>query len=157
MFCPQCGTWNRAASAACSRGGDTLPELDRTPFERPDEELSRLRRATGNRYRVLKRLGGGGMADVYVAEQVQLSRNVVIKVLHPHLARDEEVAERFRREAEAAAKLVHPHICGILDYGATEDVVFTVMPYLEGGSLADLIQKNRVVEPARAASVAAAA
>jgi serine/threonine-protein kinase len=139
----------------CSRCGDALPELDRTPFERPDEELSRLRRATGNRYRVLKRLGGGGMADVYVAEQAQLSRRVVIKVLHPHLARDEEVGERFRREAEAAAKLVHPHICGIFDYGATEDVVFIVMPYLEGGSLADLIQKNRVVEPARAASVAA--
>jgi len=95
------------------------------------------------------------MADVYVAEQAQLSRRVVVKVLHPHLARDTEVAERFRREAEAAAKLVHPHICAILDYGATEDVVFTVMPYLEGGSLADLIQKHRSVDPVRAAAVAA--
>jgi hypothetical protein len=65
------------------------------------------------------------MAEVYVAEQVQLARRVVIKVLHPHLGRDAEVAERFRREAEAAAKLVHPHICAILDYGATQDVVFT--------------------------------
>ncbi len=155
MFCPQCGTWNRASSAICTRCADPLPELERAPFERPDEELSRLRRATGNRYRVMRRLGGGGMADVYVAEQAQLGRNVVIKVLHPHLARDEEVAERFRREAEAAAKLVHPHICAILDYGATEDVVFTVMPYFEGGSLADLIQKNRGVDPARTASVAA--
>jgi len=131
-----------------------LPALERAPFERPDEEISRLRRATGNRYRVLSRLGGGGMADVYVAEQAQLSRRVVIKVLHPHLARDPEVAERFRREAEAAAKLVHPHICAIHDYGATQDVVFTVMPYLEGGSLADAIQKNRFVDPARAAAVA---
>jgi serine/threonine-protein kinase len=131
-----------------------LPELERAPFERPDEELTRLRRATGNRYRVLRRLGGGGMADVYVAEQSQLARNVVVKVLHPHLARDVEVAERFRREAEAAAKLVHPHICGILDYGSTHDVVFTVMPYFEGGSLADLIQKTRYVDPIRAATVA---
>src|SRR5581483_11758183 len=57
--------------------------------------------------------------------------------------------------AEAAAKLVHPHICGILDYGATDDVVFTVMPYLEGGSLADLIQKHRTVDAMRTASVAA--
>ena len=129
--------------------------LDRAPFERPDDEITRLRRATGNRYRVFKRVGGGGMADVYIAEQAQLARPVVIKVLHPHLARDVEVAERFRREAEAAAKLVHPHVCQILDYGATEDVVFTVMPYLEGGSLADLIQQTRVVEPGRAASVAA--
>ena len=155
MFCPYCGTWNRASSAACARCTEVLPELDRAPFERPDEELTRLRRATGNRYRVLKRLGGGGMADVFVAEQVLLARRVVIKVLHPHLARDAEVAERFRREAEAAAKLVHPYVCQILDYGATEDVVFTVMPYLEGGSLADLIQQTRVVEPGRAASVAA--
>lgn len=95
------------------------------------------------------------MADVFVAEQVQLARQVVIKVLHPHLARDAEVSERFRREAEAAARLVHPHICAILDYGATDDVVFTVMPYLEGGSLADLIQKYRMVDAASAASVAA--
>ena len=154
MFCPQCGNWNRATSPVCQRCNDTLPELERTPFERPDEEITRLRRATGNRYRVIRRLGGGGMADVYVAEQVQLGRKCVIKVLHPHLARDAEVAERFRREAEAAAKLVHPHICSIHDYGATSDVVFTVMPYLQSGSLADLIQKQRFIEPARAATVA---
>src|SRR3954462_14896544 len=155
MFCPECGTWNRASAAACTRCEVGLPEVVSAPFERPDEEITRLRRATGNRYRVVRRLGGGGMADVYVAEQAQLLGNVVIKVLHPHLARDEEVAERFRREAEAAAKLVHPHICGILDYGATDDVVYTVMPYLEGGSLADAIQRTRNVEPPRAAAVAA--
>jgi serine/threonine protein kinase len=155
VFCPQCGTWNRAASAVCTRCEATLPELERAPFERPDDELTRLRRAAGNRYRVLRRLGGGGMADVYLAEQTQLTRNVVLKVLHPHLSRDIEVAERFRREAEAAAKLVHPHICAILDYGATESVVFTVMPYLAGGSLADMIQKTRTVDATRTAAVAA--
>ncbi len=155
MFCPQCGTWNRASLAACVRCAEILPQLARAPFECPDEDISRLRRATGNRYRVLRRIGGGGMADVYVAEQTQLSRPVVIKVLHAHLARDREVAERFRREAEAAAKLVHPHICGILDYGATNEVVYTVMPYLEGGSLADAIQKSRFVDAARVAAVGA--
>src|SRR3954463_10185078 len=125
MFCPTCGTWNRASSANCQRCGEVLPELERAAFDRPDEEITRLRRATGNRYRVLSRIGGGGMADVYVAEQVQLARRVVIKVLHPHLARDAEVAERFRREAEAAAKLVEPHIFSVFGYGATGDVVVT--------------------------------
>jgi serine/threonine-protein kinase len=95
------------------------------------------------------------MADVYVAEQAQLARRVVIKVLHPHLARDAEVAERFRREAEAAAQLVHPHICEILDYDATDDVIFTVMPFFEGGSLAELIQRNHGVDAGHAAGVAA--
>src|ERR1700744_5851710 len=95
------------------------------------------------------------MDDVFLAEHAQLNSNGGSKVLQPHLARDREVAERFRREAEAAAKLVHPHICGILDYGATEDVVYAVMPFFTGGSLADQIQKNRFVDGARAASVAA--
>src|SRR5690348_6649395 len=131
VFCPQCGTWNRASSAVCVRCTDPLPELARPAFEQPAEEITRLRRATGNRYRVLHRLGGGGMAEVYVAEQVQLARRVVLKVLHPHLGRDAEVAERFRREAEAAAKLVHPNICAIFDYGASGDVVYTVMPLFE--------------------------
>ena len=155
MFCPQCGTWNRASAASCVRCLDTLPALERPTFERPDEEITRLRRATGNRYRILRRLGGGGMADVYLAEQVQLARQVVVKVLHPHLGRDPEVAERVRREAEAAAKLVHPHVCGILDYGASDDVVYTVMPFLEGGSLADQIQRQRNVSPARTAAIGA--
>jgi len=155
MFCPSCGNWNRATLAACGVCEQALPELQQEPFERPDDDITRLRRATGNRYRVRRRIGGGGMADVYDAEQSQLGRRVVIKVLHPHLARDPEIVERFKREAEAAAKLVHPHVCAILDYGATDDVVYIVMPYLEGGSLADAIQRGRTVEPVRAASVAA--
>jgi len=155
VFCPECGTWNRASAAACERCEQTLPNLDRAPFERPDDELTRLRRAAGARYRIMRRLGAGGMATVYVGEQAHLLRPVVIKVLHPHLAKDPEVAERFRREAEAASRLVHPHICPIFDYGATEDVVYAVMPYLEGGSLADQIQTHRYVPPARAAAVAA--
>ncbi len=153
MFCPDCGTWNRTSAVDCTRCGSVLPEVDAAPFEKPDEEISKLRRATGSRYRVLRRLGGGGMADVYFAEQALLARRVVIKVLHPHLAKDEEIAERFRREAESSAQLVHPHICPILDYGDVEQSVYTVMPYLEGGSLADLVQRQRIIETSFAASV----
>jgi serine/threonine protein kinase len=155
MFCPECGTWNRASAAACTRCEVGLPEVVSAPFERPDEEISKLRRATGNRYRVVRRLGGGGMADVYFAEQARLARRVVIKVLHAHLGKDPEIAERFRREAESAAQLCHPHICPILDYGEVDGVVYTVMPYLEGGSLADKVQKYGSVDPVLVAAAAA--
>ncbi|MDB4898422.1 MAG: putative serine/threonine protein kinase, partial [Gemmatimonadetes bacterium] len=109
----------------------------------------------GNRYRILGRLGGGGMATVFRAEQTPLDRQVVVKVLHAHLARDAEMTERFRREAEAAARLVHPYICPILDFGQSGDVVYIVMPFLSGGSLADMVQRDRAVSPPSTASAAA--
>ena|SRR5437867_9469497 len=155
MFCPECGTWNRASAAECTRCNGALPEVVSAPFEQPDEAITKLRRATGSRYRVLRRLGGGGMADVYFAEQALLARPVVIKVLHAHLGKDPEIAERFRREAESAAQLVHPHICAILDYGSVGDVVYTVMPYFDGGSLADQVQKQGSVDPLLVAAAAA--
>ena len=132
-----------------------LPDVVAAPFEQPDAEISKLRRATGSRYRVIRRLGGGGMADVYFAEQALLARRVVIKVLHAHLGKDPEIAERFRREAEAAAQLCHPHICPILDCGDIDGIVYTVMPYYEGGSLADKVQKHGNVDMPLVAAAAA--
>ncbi|MEP6729583.1 MAG: zinc-ribbon domain-containing protein, partial [bacterium] len=82
MFCPECGTWNRASAATCSRCGAGLPVVSGTPVEKPDDEITALRRATGSRYRIMRRLGGGGMATVYRAEQMPLGREVVVKVLH---------------------------------------------------------------------------
>ena len=155
MFCPDCGTWNRAHAAACSRCSASLPAVDGTPQEKPDEEITNLRRATGSRYRILRRLGGGGMATVYRAEQMPLGRDVVVKVLHAHLSRDPEMAERFRREAEAAAQLVHPFICPLLDFGQSAETVYIVMPYLGGGSLAERVQKDRAVAPTVVAAAAA--
>src|SRR3954465_4934142 len=122
-----------------------LPELSEGPRERPAEELSALRRLTGSRYRVIRRLGSGGMANVYYAEHQLLERPLVIKVLPPHFAGGGEMRERFRREAEAASQLVHPHICTIIDYAEAAEAVFIVMPYLAGGSLADVLVKDRTV------------
>ena len=121
------------------------------PAEKPDEEISVLRRATGSRYRVQRRLGGGGMASVYLATHGQLGRPVVLKVLHGHLARDAEMIERFKREARAASQLVHPHVVPIIDAGEGEGILYTVMPHLPGGSFAD-----RIVLGARPASEVAA-
>ncbi|MBW8768243.1 MAG: serine/threonine protein kinase [Gemmatimonadetes bacterium] len=155
MFCPECGTWNRALAASCSRCSSALPDVASTPTEKPDEEITALRKATGTRYRILKRVGSGGMATVFRAEQMPLQREVIVKVLHAHLARDSEMTERFRREAEAAARLVHPFICPVLDYGEMGETVYIVMPYLGGGSLADRVQRERTVAAAPAAAAAA--
>lgn len=154
MFCPECGTWNRASAARCSRCESGLPELPDAPSVQPDEEMTALRRATGGRYRIVRRLGSGGMAHVYYGEHVLLARPLAIKVLYTHLARDAEMRERFRREAEASSTLVHPHICSILDYGEVDGTVYLVMPYLAGGSLADVLVRDRTVPPVRAATVA---
>ena len=142
MFCPDCGTWNRSNAATCSRCQATLPEVNGSAAEKPDEEISHLRHTTGSRYRVLRKLGGGGMASVYLAEHAQLGKHVVLKVLHGHLSKDEEMIERFRREARAASQLVHPNIVPIIDAGAGEHVTYTVMPYLPGGSFAERIAQG---------------
>ena len=158
MFCPDCGTWNRSTAASCSRCNARLPELSE-PAEKPDEEVTLLRQTTGSRYRVLRRLGGGGMASVYLAEHAQLERQVVIKVLHSHLAKDPEMLERFRREARAASQLVHPNIVQLLDAGEAGSVMYTVMPYMPGGSFAERIAKGArpAVEVASVVAQAAAA
>ena len=139
MFCPDCGTWNRSSAATCARCTAKLPEVTAATPEKPDEEITQLRHATGSRFKVQRRLGGGGMASVYLAEHAQLGRQLVLKVLHGHLAKDPEMLERFRREARAASQLVHPNIVPIIDSGEAEGVLFTVMPYMAGGSLADRV------------------
>jgi len=152
VFCPECGTWNRNTAPRCTRCGGELPLLSNGSAEPPDPEITALRRLIGSRYKIVRRLGGGGMANVYYAEHQLLKRPVVVKMLHAHLAREAEMRERFRREAEAASQLVHPNICPILDYGASGEAVYLVLPYLSGGSLADQLTRERVVAPAASAS-----
>jgi eukaryotic-like serine/threonine-protein kinase len=92
-----------------------------------------------NRYRVIGRIGSGGMADVWCAEDTHLQRKVALKVLHHRFAQDQEFVERFRREAEAAAGLQHPNIVGVFDRGEVNGTYYIAMEYLEGRSLKELI------------------
>jgi serine/threonine protein kinase len=155
MFCPDCGTWNRARAVQCVRCETGLPELSSTPLEQPDGELSNLRKAAGGRYRIVRRMGSGGMAHVYYAMHATLDRPLVVKVLHQHLAKDAEMRERFRREAEASSQLYHPHICPILDFAELGDLVYLIMPYMAGGSLADILVRDKTVANVPAANIAA--
>ncbi len=92
-----------------------------------------------NRYRVEYLIGSGGMADVWLAEDLELPRRVALKVLHERYARDPEFIARFRREAESAAALTHVNIVSIYDRGQVGDTYYIAMAYLEGRTLRDLI------------------
>jgi serine/threonine-protein kinase len=106
------------------------------------------------RYELHRRLGRGGMAEVYLARDQMLDRAVAVKVLFPALATDPGFVERFRREAQSAAGLNHPNIVGVYDWGEANGTYFIVMEYVEGESLAELIQREGRLHPDRAAEVA---
>ncbi len=102
------------------------------------------------RYRVLYRLGVGGMADVYLAQDEQLDRQVAIKLLHRRFAEDPGFVERFRREAQAAASLQHPNVVSVFDRGAFDGTYYIAMEYLEGRTLKRLIRDDAPLELNRA-------
>ncbi len=100
------------------------------------------------RYRLLRRIGSGGMADVWLAEDSHLQRQVALKVLHRRFAQDREFVERFRREAEAAAGLSHPNIVAVYDRGDVDGTYYIAMQLLEGRSLKEMIDRGLAPEQA---------
>jgi beta-lactam-binding protein with PASTA domain/predicted Ser/Thr protein kinase len=99
-----------------------------------------------NRYRVLRRLGSGGMADVWLAEDTHLQRQVALKVLHRRFTQDQEFVTRFQREAEHAAGLQHPNIVAVFDRGSEAGVNYIAMRYVEGPTLKELIERGLTPE-----------
>jgi eukaryotic-like serine/threonine-protein kinase len=105
------------------------------------------------RYRVIERLGSGGMADVYCAEDQQLGRRVAVKLLHHRLAEDQQFVERFRREASSAAGLQHPSIVAIFDRGEWDGTYYIAMELIRGRTLKDVIRERGPAPPAAAVDV----
>jgi serine/threonine-protein kinase len=112
-------------------------------------------RVFSNRYEILRPIARGGMADVYLARDLQLDRPVALKVLFPELSADPNFVARFRREAQAAANLNHPNIVAIYDWGEEGSTYFIVMEYIEGRTLREVLRSEGPLLPERAADIAA--
>ena len=91
---------------------------------------------------IKRKLGSGGMADVYLAEDQELGRRVALKLLNDRHAADDQFVERFRREAQSAAGLNHPNIVSIFDRGQAEGTYYIAMEYLDGRTLKELLVRN---------------
>ncbi len=108
-----------------------------------------------DKYRIMEEIGHGGMAVVYKAEDEHLKREVALKIMHAHLAREAEAVKRFRREATTVARLRHANIIEIFDYsGEGSDVPYIVTELIQAGTLADLSKRQRVLPEEVAAIIA---
>jgi formylglycine-generating enzyme required for sulfatase activity len=135
--CPQCG---QPFSPLTTRNTEALPADDPHPAVREPMRPTELAAGeTFGRYRILRRLGRGGMGTVYLAHDTQLERDVALKIPHFAAGESPEVAHRFYREARALARFDHPNICPVYDVGQVAGVPFLTMPHVEGRSLVELV------------------
>jgi eukaryotic-like serine/threonine-protein kinase len=111
-----------------------------------------LGQVLANRYRIVERIGAGGMATIYLGHDESLERPVAVKVLHGHLADDDALQARFRTEARHAAGLLHPNIVNVFDQGVA-DLPYIVMEHVDGPSLREILLQRGLLTPAEALAV----
>src|SRR5689334_505027 len=150
MKCPACATVLPDDAKFCTQCGQRLTTAKpRTTTVRANTPAPASRGAVNHsnmvgqvldgRYRIVKKLGEGGMSFVYLAHDVAADTRYAIKILSPALSQDTNAMARLRREAALGMRLEHPHICHIVRLGETEEgLVYVVMPYVEGDILADV-------------------
>jgi predicted Ser/Thr protein kinase len=145
-ICPQCGAEYELDQRFCPKDGTTL----------------RLQNATGDlvgsiiadRYHVLRKLGEGGMGQVYLAEHVKMGRKSALKVMNPAMVKDADAISRFNREAANASRINHPHVADVYDFGETADgIIYLAMEFVDGPPLTKLIEEQGPLPPARAATL----
>lgn len=110
-------------------------------------------RLVDGRYQVVDRIARGGMATVYVATDLRLDRRIAIKVMHPHLADDDQFRERFIQEARQAARLAHPNVVNVLDQGEEPGLAYLAMEHIPSITLRDLLLERGRVRPEQALQV----
>jgi serine/threonine-protein kinase len=146
-ICPTCGTEYPANERFCPRDGAAL----RTQGGGTDLVGSII----AERYHVIRKLGEGGMGQVYLAEHVKMGRKSAVKVMNPGMVNDADAISRFNREAANASRINHPNVAGIYDFGETADgLIFLAMEYIEGEPLTSLVESTGALPPMRAAEIA---
>ena len=144
-YCPICERNYGDDVQVCQMDGATLKIFG----ARQDPYVGKVIK---NRYKVIKKVGEGGMGTVYLAEQMSVGRKVALKLLQGNYATDDEFIGRFRREARLAASLNHRHIVTVYDFDQGDDeTLFIAMEYLDGGKLSDVIRRDGPLSIGRAA------
>jgi serine/threonine-protein kinase len=146
-YCPACDRGYADEMRFCAADGSTL-EIRREEVGARDHYVGRTIKG---RYRIIQKLGEGGMGTVYLAEQVSIARKVALKLLQGAYARDQEFIERFRREARLAASLNHRNIITVYDFDQDDDgTLFIGMEYVDGRQLSDVIRSEGAMDIGRA-------
>ena len=145
-ICPQCSTEYPEDQRFCPRDGSTLKSQSGAG--------DLIGSVIADRYHVTKKLGEGGMGQVYLAEHVRMGRKSAVKVMNPGMVHDADAISRFNREAANASRINHPNVAAIYDFGETADgLIYLAMEFVEGEPLTDLIDRQGALPAARAASI----
>ncbi len=141
IVCPSCQTeYDDDATRYCGRCGS---DMRRGPLQSEESAVDPLLgRVIDGRYRVLSKLGQGGMGSVYRVEHLAMGKHAAMKLLHPALSQDVEIGRRFRREAEAVSRLSHPNTVAVFDFGESKGFMFLVMELVRGEDLGQIIRRD---------------
>jgi protein kinase-like protein len=144
--CPVCGTEYSDGVKFCPNDGQTLRATA------PASDL--VGQVVADRYHVTRKLGEGGMGQVYLAEHVKMGRRSAIKVMNPAMVHDPDAVARFNREAANASRIAHPNVCAIYDFGETGDgLIYLAMEFIEGEPLTDLLKRDQSLPTVRAVQI----
>jgi serine/threonine-protein kinase len=144
--CTACGAEYGDEVLFCQRDG--------TPLRKSGAASDLVGQVIADRYHITKKLGEGGMGQVYLAEHVKMGRRCAVKIMMPGTMADPEAISRFNREAANASRINHPNVCAIYDFGETPDgLIYLAMEYIEGKSLNAMLEESSALPPARAAEI----